>query len=431
LNDGKGHFTLTPLKGDLETDLFASGSIGMIDYDNDGVLDIWPSTIGIWQYFQQTSGVPLSRMRFYQGIGDGTFTDVSQTVGLPSTNSDGTDYRMIFGMTPCDVDLDGRRDMVIAEYGTSNAANHLYRNVAGKFVDIGKNIGLARVLQGGFTNSITCGDLDDDGKIDLMTAELHHAWYPMTDSTDVLMNTTPDGQDLKFSRPGRTKMGLDRPHHGGNWTEGDSQIFFNDIDNDGRKDITILSVNYPQQSASDPDWTHTWVYRQKDDGTFEDVTTNTPFWDKTLQSLGNGALIDIDNDGDLDLVTGTGTYNSEFLKLTNAIHVFRNEVGQAANMTRVRMIGKGKGFSNVSAIGARVEITVGGRTQQQEVQAEGALTFGLADACEIDTVVVHWPDGANTTTTFEHVPANYLLQIHEGESKIDYRKLDGAPAPAK
>src|SRR5262249_1941406 len=163
-------------------------------------------------------------------------------------------------------------------------------NVDGKFVDIGKGIGLARVLQGGFTNSITCGDLDDDGKIDLMTAELHHAWYPMTDSTDILMNTTPDGQDLQFTRPGRANFGLDRPYHGANWTEGDSQIFFTDVDNDGRKDVTILSINYPQQNASDPDWTHTWVYHQKDDGTFEDVTTNTPFWDKTLQSLGNGAM---------------------------------------------------------------------------------------------------------------------------------------------
>ena len=48
-------------------------------------------------------------------------------------------------------------------------------------------------------------------------------------------------------------------------------------------------------NANDPDWTHAWVYRQKDDHTFEDVTTKTPFWDKRLQSLGNGALVDFDN----------------------------------------------------------------------------------------------------------------------------------------
>src|SRR5581483_9542669 len=99
-------------------------------------------------------------------------------------------------------------------------------------------------------------------------------------------------------------------------------------------DIFIASVNYPQQFAGDPDWTHDWVYRQKPDGTFEDVTKKTPFWDTNNQSLGNVALVDIDNDGDLDVITGTATYNSEFLGLHNSIHVFRNDVGTTSNMTR-------------------------------------------------------------------------------------------------
>jgi hypothetical protein len=198
-----------------------------------------------------------------------------------------------------------------------------------------------------------------------------------------------------------------------------------------------VSINYPQQNASDPDWTHDWLYRQKADGTFEDVTKKTPWWDANMQSLGDAAVFDIDNDGDLDVVTGTATYNSEYLGLTNAIHVFRNDIGQSANMARIRIAGKGAGASNASGIGARVEITAGGRTQQQEIlgawnstESDVTLTFGLGGACSIDKLVVHWPDAAGTTTSYTNVLSNYLVEIREGEKDVRYRNLDGTtPKP--
>jgi hypothetical protein len=437
LNDGKGHFTLAPQAGDLEKDIFASGSAAMLDYDRDGILDYWPATIGKWQY----GPAPVSRMRFYRGNGDGTFQDVSADVGLPQNLTGGADYRMIFGVTSCDIDLDGDRDVILAEYGVEDGANHVYRNDGGKFVDIGKELGVRKGPkgQGGFTFGITCGDLDDNGTIDLFVAELQHAWYPDTDFSEALMNYGKPGDPLQpYTRPGRAAMGLDRPHVGSAWTEGDQLAQFADLDLDGHKDIYLVSVNYPQQSASDPDWTHSWLYHQKADGTFEDFTGKTPWGDKGLQSLGSSVLADIDNDGDLDVITGTETYNSEFLKLTNTIHVFRNEIGQDSNLARIRVVGKGAGFSNVSGIGARVEIVSGGRTQQQEVLGSWAstqndvyLTFGLGEACDIDKVIVHWPDAAGTTTTYEHVAANYLLEIREGESAVSYKNLDGSKLTIK
>jgi hypothetical protein len=205
-----------------------------------------------------------------------------------------------------------------------------------------------------------------------------------------------------------------------------------DIDLDGRKDVYITSVNYPQQDAADPDWTHDWVYRQKADGTFEDVTKKTPFWDPKLQSLGNAVLVDIDNDGDLDAITGTATYNSEYLGLHNTIHVFRNDTGQSSNMTRVALIGKNG--SNRSAIGARVELKAGGRTQYQEVlggQNSVTLTFGTGSACAIDEIVVHWPDASQTVSSYKNVPTNYVVEITQGDQKPRYRGLDGKKYVAK
>src|SRR5262249_15543630 len=153
------------------------------------------------------------------------------------------------------------------------------------------------------------------------------------------------------------------------------------------------------------------------------------------QSLGGPSRVDIDNDGDLDLIIGTGTFNSTYLGLRNAVHVYRNDVGQDANWTRVRLIGKGAGASNRAGIGARVEVTAAGHTQYQEVlgsyghsntQTDTFLTFGLGAACEMDTIVVHWPDQSGRTTTYMHIQANSLVEITEGEPNVHYVPLSGS-----
>ncbi|MBL8740354.1 MAG: VCBS repeat-containing protein, partial [Myxococcales bacterium] len=365
LNDGKAHFTLAPEGGDLEAEIFSMATSTLLDFDRDGILDFWPGTIGKWQY----GDANVSHPRLYRGLGDGTFEEVSAAVGLPQTLPSGSAYRMNFGNTSCDLDLDGDRDMLVGNYGVPIGPNEVYRNDDGVFDEIASSLDVKKgTPAGGFTFSITCGDIDDDGDVDLMTSEVHHAWNPEADVSELLINETPPGEPLeKFVRPGREAMGLERPHTGGQWTEGDNIALFADIDFDGKKDILLASSNYPQQSANDPDWTHTWLYHQKEDRTFEDMTKQTPWGDKDQQSLEGPALVDIDNDGDLDLLIGTGTYNSTYLGLTNTVHAYRNEIGQRANWARIRVVGKGAGRSNRSGIGARVELTANGKTQYQEV----------------------------------------------------------------
>lgn len=427
LNDGSGHFELGPEGGDLEKDIFSTATSNLLDFDRDGILDFWPGTIGKWQYGEAN----VSHPRLYRGLGDGTFEEVSEAAGLPQNLPIGNAYRMNFGNTSCDLDLDGDRDMLVGNYGVPIGPNEVYRNDDGVFDEIASSLDVKKgTVAGGFTFSITCGDIDDDGDVDLMTSEVHHAWNPEADISELLINESPAGGELqKFTRPGREAMGLERPHTGEQWTEGDNIALFADVDFDGKKDILLASSNYPQQSATDPDWTHTWLYHQKADRTFEDVTEMTPWGDKDQQSLEGPALVDIDNDGDLDLIIGTGTYNSTFLGLTNTIHVYRNEVGQRANWTRIRLVGKGKGRSNSSGIGARVEVTANDKTQYQEVlgswghsntQSDVSLTFGLQDACEMQRIIVHWPDGARTVTQYEAVLANYEIVITEDEPEVRY-----------
>jgi hypothetical protein len=338
---------------------------------------------------------------------------------------------MNFGVTSCDVDGDGTRDVLLGNY--YEQPNYAWLFHDGIFVNVADPLGIDHdpVGPGGHTFSITCGDIDDDGDSDLMTAEVRHAWAdPSSDKSQLLVNETAPGEPLApFVRPGNPATGLHREHIGSAWTEGDNIALFADVDFDGRKDVLLASSNYPQQSASDPDWTHTWLWHQREDGTFENLTELTPWGELDQQSLEGPALVDIDGDGDQDLVIGTGTFNSAYLGLTNTVHVYRNEVGQDANWTRVRVVGGGTGQANRSGIGARVRITAGGRTQTQEVlgswghsntQSGVELVFGLGEHCVVDEIEVRWPDADDTVQTFTDVQANYGVELRQGDDAIHY-----------
>jgi len=430
LNDGQARFTLAQASA-LEEEVFWVPSSVMLDHDLDGILDFWPGTVGQWAYGPALTSHP----RLYRGFGDGTFDEVSEAAGLPSTYTDPGNYRINFGVTSCDVDMDGDRDVLLADY--YQQSNYLYRNDGGTFTDVAEAVGvahddLAPTSVGGHTFSIACGDLDDDGDQDLMTAEVKHAWAGDTsDHSEILRNDTPAGEPLgRFVRPGNAAMGIERTYlSAGDWNDGDNLPYFADVDLDGRKDILLFSSNYPQAYAGDPEYTHAWLWRQTEGGTFEDRTGDTPFGDPAHQTLEGAALVDFDGDGDLDVIAGRGTFNSDFIGITNTLDAYRNEVGQDSNWTRIRLAGSGAGGANRSAIGAHVTIEAGGRAQHQEVLGSwghsntqtDVLTFGLGADCAVDRIEIRWPDADGTTTTVTDVRANYEIEIVQGSDGVRYR----------
>lgn len=469
LNDGKGHFTLAP-PSELEQKCagFGSASQSLADLDRDGVLDYVPGT---FQYPPPNSIPPM----IFRGMGDGTFKEVAEMWGINvelGSFKTGTNLPSMYGVTVCDLDMDGDQDILYADYGRE--PNFVYRNDGGKFVEVGKMLGIAsddrldfsddesyrcycknrpgkcnpapplpsddRICTGfgigndgrgwfpgdsdqpwrlgGNNFGIACGDLDDDGDMDLMTATIRHGDVgSCSDPSEILVNNTPAGMPLmKFTRPGNKVTGIDRVENGIFWNEGDMTPVFVDLDLDGRKDIYLTSSDYPGD--------HGWVWHQKADHTFEDITSASKIGQKEAHGI---AFADFDHDGDIDVAIGTSDFRGG--APNKALRIYRNEVGASANFTQIELVGKGAGGTNRSAIGALVKVTAGGKTQMQEIsgghsssttQNELPLTFGLGATCTIDKIEVRWLDAKGTVQTWTNVRSNYRVRLREGVNEVEY-----------
>jgi enediyne biosynthesis protein E4 len=93
------------------------------------------------------------------------------------------------------------------------------------------------------------------------------------------------------------------------------------------------------------------------------------------------------------------------------------------------LVGSGQGGANRAGVGARVRVTAGGVTQTREIQGNWGLAglsadlvahVGLGTQCAIERIEVRWPDAAGTTETFTNIPANYRLEIRQGERRVRY-----------
>ncbi|MBM4359287.1 MAG: CRTAC1 family protein [Deltaproteobacteria bacterium] len=272
---------------------------------------------------------------------------------------------------------------------------------------------------GGNNYALACGDVDNDGDMDVMTGTIRHGDVgSASDPSELCLNDAAPGSPLgKFRRPGPKATGIDRPsvEKGIGWNTGDLTTTMVDLDNDGLKDIYICSSDYPQN--------HGWVFRQKADHTFEDVTETSGIGQDQSRGI---AFFDFDHDGDLDVAIGTSTAR---VGGHATLRVYENLAGQDRNWVQVVLEGGGLGKTNRSAVGALVKVTANGVTQQQEIQGghassatqnELVLTFGLGGACAIEKVEVRWLDAANTVQSFANVAPNYRVRITEGKDEVVY-----------
>lgn len=124
INDGQGNFTDVSLAaGAGRTHTGTGAAVG--DYNNDGWLDIYVTSLGPAGGFAPGSNV------LYRNNGDGTFTDVTQAAGVRFNNFQTADAQ---GAAFGDYDGDGDLDLAVAGWF---GGNRLFRNNGnGTFTDV-------------------------------------------------------------------------------------------------------------------------------------------------------------------------------------------------------------------------------------------------------------------------------------------------------
>ncbi len=272
------------------------------DFDNDGWQDIY-FVNGRDRYNRNIS----VKNALYRNNANGTFTDVTDSAGVPGTN-----YGL--GCVWGDYDNDGFPDLFVTQFG----ANVLYHNNGdGTFTDVTKKAGVAGLESGQFHSGAVFFDYDRDGKLDLYVGSYVDS---RPQSATLLRHRRRNKIQL---RPGRLPWEPERPvsqqrrrhfhqrHRRIKNLQPDGKnlsVGAFDWDNDGWPDVFVANDGQPA-----------YLYQNLHNGKFRETAEVAGMaYNLHGQMMASMciSLGDFDNDGWLDL------YISDFQK--NSDHVWRN-----------------------------------------------------------------------------------------------------------
>jgi enediyne biosynthesis protein E4 len=412
-NNGDGTFTDVTERAGVAAPGWASSAV-WFDYDNDGRLDLFvcrfvdfdktkhhncgapniPALKGLNEYCYPRIYTPMASWLFHNN-GDGTFTDVSQRMGI--ADNPGKSW----GVVAADINNDGWMDLFVSN---DTVANFLFVNRAGRrFEEVGFTSGVA-FGEGGKARSgmgVDSADFDQDGWMDLFVTNLNHEL---------------DG--FYQNRHDETFDDIAAPSGIANATKLMSGwgLKFLDYDNDGNLDLMIANghpddlvekiydnVGYRERIL---------LFHNSGNGLKNVTQESGPAFSQLISARGL-ALGDFDNDGGVDVLISCNDEPPVLL---------RNNIGRQNHWLGISLIGK---KANIDAIGARVSYQAGDLQRSRMKVGGGSylsshdprMVLGIGKRTKLDWLEIKWPQPSALVERFTDLPVDRYITIVEGQGK--------------
>ena len=465
-NDGKGRFKDISKSSGLGYKGYSSGAI-FFDYNRDGLLDLFLTNIGTYTsdvlissshyapnqereeydyyvglsdaFFGHLYPERFERSLLFKNLGNNRFADVTDEVKLEDTSWTGD-------ATTIDVNEDGWIDLYVLNM---QGHDQYYENVGGEYF-IRKSREIFPKTPWG-SMGVKVFDYNNDGLMDLYVTDMH---------SDMSEDIGPEREKLKAA----IKHGEEFLLSGGNsiygnafyrnagsgrfeeisdqigaenyWPWGLSSA---DLNADGYEDVFITSsMNFPWRYG-----VNSLLLNNRGAGFLDsefilgveprrDRRTAQPWFeldcsnedqDHRLCKDRNGRFVvwgalgsrssvifDLDDDGDLDIVTSD--FNSEPMVLISDLAAKKD-----IHFLKVELIGT---QSNRSGLGAVVAVKAGRQTYTKVHDGKSGyvsqslypLYFGLGDAASVEQIEVHWPSGKSQIVPGP-IETNALIEVRE------------------
>ncbi len=453
-NDGRGRFRDISAASGLNYTGHSSGAV-FFDYNRDGRLDLFLVNVGSYtideiagegyRYYvgrEDAFGGHLFPERAEQSIlfrneGGNRFVDVSAEVGLQDLSWSGD-------ASPIDVNEDGWPDLYVLNM---QGDDQYYENVEGqRFVRRSREV-FPRTSWGAM--GIKVFDFNNDGRMDIYITDMHSdmsvAIGPAQEKLEADMQwpvefrgdgtTSIWGNSFFLNEgSGRFREVSDAIGAESYWPWG---LSVGDLNADGFDDAFVAaSMKFPFRyginsvllnnrgerfldaefilGVEPRDPTVTPWFQLDASGADRDHPVAVGLTGRVAIRAARGsrssAIFDLDNDGDLDIVTNE--FNAAPMVLVSNL-----ADQQDIRYLNVNLIGT---TSNRNGLGARVRVTAGGRTYTKVKDGQSGylsqslipLYFGLDDADTIDSVEVVWPSG-QTQMAPRPIQVNSTLEVAE------------------
>jgi hypothetical protein len=403
--------------------------VALLDYDNDGWLDIYLVNGMTYEAMDGKAEPPHAAL--FHNNHDGTFTDVAAKAGVQND-------RWGVGVAVADYDNDGWPDLYVTNLGK----NRLYHNNHdGSFRDVAEEAGVAL---GGWSTGPTFGDYDGDGRLDLFVPGYTAYDFknpPVLGSNSVVSNYCQYRGASVFCGPRGLRGEHDHLFHndgGGRFTDVSEKAgvsdkpgyyglasLFVDLNDDGRPELLVADDSTPN-----------YLYRNKGDGTFEDLSFESGYavnHDGRETATMGIAVGDDRNNGRLDILNTdfSDDYkvlyrNDGDLNFTDASY----EAGVAKDT--IPFLSWGSGFIDYDNDGWKDIFIASGHVYKQVDQNDWGTSFAqrpllLRNVGEGRFAIVPAVKGTGLAAVVPARGAAYGDLFNDGKIDVVLNNLDGSP----